>query len=462
MLRKTVLATLFALLTFPGAGLADGWLASLAAHDFGPSRFLAIDKKAQTFLLFEQKSPLRVAFKTPCATGQMLGDKHDEGDLRTPEGVYFVTSKLDGGLDYELYGDLAFPLNFPNPVDRLKGKSGHGIWIHGRGAPIMPYETKGCVALNNPVIHNVASDIEMSMPVVIAGELSWSDVQPSASAATAEAEDVVAATKAWAAAWQDKSEAFFDFHDPAKFSVAQGESFVAFRKHKEKLFRQLPWIVVALEDIRAVPGPDYWVTYFIQFYRSPSLISQGVKRLYWQKNASGEWKVVGMEFEQTQPTLAAKYPGGKGVLLAAAPEALEAPEAETAKPDAVSEEEPGKPREASIENKDVASLVEAWRKAWEKGKLDEYMSFYGENAEQGDRTGKASIREQKKTLWAERPPLRVRVKDVRMRPKKNGYVVEFVQIYESEGGFGDKGAKELVLAPSGKGWRIVRETWSRM
>lgn len=459
MMRKALIAAFLLLLAFPGAVQAEGWSAALAAHDFGPARFLAIDKKAQTFLLFEQKSPLRVAFKTPCATGQLLGDKYTEGDLRTPEGVYFVTSKLDSGLDYDLYGDLAFPLNFPNPVDKLKGKSGHGIWIHGRGAPIMPYETKGCVALNNPVIHNVASDIEMSMPVVIAGELSWSDAPPSASAVTAEAEEVVAATKAWAAAWQDKSKAFFDFHDPKKFSIAQGESFDAFRKHKERLFRQLPWIVVGLEDIRAVPGPDYWVTYFVQFYRSPSLISQGVKRLYWQKDDSGAWKVVGMEFEQREPTLAAKYPGGKSVMLAAA---KETPEAETAKPDAVSEEEPGKPREASIENKDVASLVEAWRKAWENARLDEYMSFYGESAVQGDRAGKASIREQKQTLWAERPPIKVKLKNVRMRPKKNGYVVEFVQIYESDGGFGDKGVKELVLAPSGAGWRIVKETWSRM
>lgn len=459
MLRAAIITALLLLAAFPSAVKAEGWSASLAAHDFGPARFLAIDKKAQTFLIFEQKSPLRVAFKTPCATGQIMGDKFNEGDLRTPEGVYFVTSKLDSGLDYGLYGDLAFPLNFPNPVDKLKGKSGHGIWIHGRGAPIMPYETKGCVALNNPVIHNVASDIEMSMPVVIAGELSWSDVPPSASADTAEAEEVVAATKAWASAWQNKSDAFFDFHDPKKFSIAQGESFSAFRSHKERLFRQLPWIVVALEDIRAVPGPDYWVTYFIQFYRSPTLISQGVKRLYWQKNDSGEWKVVGMEFEQTEPTLAAKYPGGKGVMLAAA---QEAPEAETAKPDAVSEEEPGKRLEASVENKDVASLVEAWRAAWEKARLDEYLSFYGDNAVQGDRTGKSSIREQKQTLWAERPPLKVKLKDIRMKPKKDGYVVEFIQIYESDGGFGDKGVKELVLAPSGKGWRIVKETWSRM
>ena len=37
--------------------------------------------------------------------------------------------KLSKGLNYKLYGDLAFTLNYPNPIDRLKGKTGRGIWI---------------------------------------------------------------------------------------------------------------------------------------------------------------------------------------------------------------------------------------------------------------------------------------------------------------------------------------------
>ncbi len=458
---RVFLIALAALALLPLPARSQGWLAALSSHASGPSRFLAVDKSAQTFMILEQKSPLRVAYKTPCATGQVLGDKSKEGDLRTPEGVYFVTSKLDSGLDFDMYGDLAFPLNFPNPVDKLKGKSGHGIWIHGRGAPIMPYETKGCVALNNPVIHDVASDIEMSMPVIIAGDITWTDA---ANQTSAEADEVIAATRDWAKAWQEKSGAFFDFHDPAKFSIAQGESFKSFRQHKERLFKQLPWIVVALEDVRALPGPDYWVTYFTQFYRSPTLISQGVKRLYWQKDDAGAWKIVGMEFEQTEPTLAAKYPGGKAVMLADAskPAASEEAEANTPKPDAVSEEEPARKSEPSVQSADITALLEAWRTAWEKARIDDYMAFYAKDAAQGDRVGKDSIRDQKKTLWSERPPVRVKLKDVRMRPRDGKYVVEFVQVYESAGGYGDKGLKELVLAQEQGGWRIVKESWSRL
>jgi hypothetical protein len=171
------------------------------------------------------------------------------------------------------------------------------------------------VALNTPDIRNLSNQLELRMPVVI-GDRIQLDKSPETLAR--EADEVVAATHAWAKAWESRSEAFFEAHDPQKFAISQGQPFSAFRAQKEGLFRKLPWILVAVEDVQAVAGPDYWVTYFIQFYRSPSLISQGVKRLYWQKNDKNKWAVVGMEFEQMEPTLAGKYVKPGQVVLAAA------------------------------------------------------------------------------------------------------------------------------------------------
>jgi murein L,D-transpeptidase YafK len=58
-----------------------------------------------------------------------------------------VVSKLEGGLDYEKYGYEAYTLNYPNPIDKLRRKTGYGIWIYGRGVPITPNLTGGCVCL---------------------------------------------------------------------------------------------------------------------------------------------------------------------------------------------------------------------------------------------------------------------------------------------------------------------------
>ncbi|WP_051261271.1 L,D-transpeptidase Cds6 family protein [Desulfovibrio inopinatus] len=284
----------FLFLACPGFARA-GWHMNLQAEPHGPSQFLVVDKSAQTFYLFEQKSPLKNLAKIPCATGQVMGDKYREGDLKTPEGVYFVKSRLNGGLDYDLYGDLAFPLNFPNPIDIIKGKSGHGIWIHGRGHDVTPRETKGCIALNTPDIRDLDASIHFRMPVFIGERVTWSK---GPSKINPEAKDVIEKTRQWAQAWQNQSEDFFELHDKKKFAIAQGESFARFENHKRKLFSRLPWIKVHIDHVAALPGPDYWVTTFRQIYRSPTFTSAGIKRLYWQKDDIGEFKIVGMEFEQ--------------------------------------------------------------------------------------------------------------------------------------------------------------------
>lgn len=333
-MKKRCLALVLLCLLLPAQRAAGEWTADIVDSDWSPTQFVAVDKKSQSFALLVRQSPLRVARTIPCATGQELGDKFKEGDLKTPEGVYFISRRMNAGLNYDLYGDLAFVLNFPNPMDVLRHKSGHGIWIHGRGHAIIPYETQGCVALNTADIHRVDTDLAAGMPVIIADEIHIDSAKNPQM--LKEGQEVVQATQAWAKAWENKSEAFFGFHDPEKFSITEGEPFASFKSHKERLFKALPWIKVTLSDVRAVAGPDYWVTYFIQVYQSPTLVSQGVKRLYWQRNPDGRFRIVGMEYEEMPVTLADKsgVKPAKSVALAQAEV-----EPSTPNPQGASEEE---------------------------------------------------------------------------------------------------------------------------
>ena len=53
----------------------------------------------------------------------------------------------------------------------------------------------------------------------------------------------------------------------------------------------------------------------------------------------------------------------------------------------------------------VSADLESWRKAWEAGRLDDYMGFYAADAVQQGRWGAKNIRRQKETLWARvKPP----------------------------------------------------------
>ena len=399
---------------------ASGWEARLAGHPSLPQKFFAVDKDSQTFFLYSRKSPLRLIGSFPCTTGREPGDKSVEGDLRTPEGVYFIKGRLHRTLDWSLYGNLAYELNFPNPVDRIKGKTGYGIWVHGRGKKLVPRDTRGCVALNTPDLQAVGDDISPGLPVVISQSLDVAADE----ASSPELDHAVKRVYDWAEAWQRRSSDFFSFYDAKAYDKAQERSFEAFTRRKQMLFKRHDWIQVMVNDVRVLPGPDYLVTYFRQYYRTPTMVSEGVKRLYWQPGADGELRIVGREWIKTPRTLDAEY----------------------------------LKRVAS----EVAPVIEGWRAAWERADLDGYAGSYAYGAEQGDRLGVAAIKDHKRHLWSVSPPEKVRLGKESFDFDPRGVRVTFTQTYTSAGGYEDRGVKELVLSPMGEGWKIVREDWRAM
>lgn len=417
--KRIGLFLLFLLIAFSGEALAEGWTPELKSHPAGPSRFLAISKKKQRFFIFEQKSPLSLVNDLACTTGEKEGDKLVEGDLRTPEGVYFIQSRKDEGLDFDLYGNLAFTLNFPNPVDRLRGKTGFGIWIHGRGHDIVPRETKGCIALNNNDISGLDPLLGRNMPVVVARDLIWSGQIEQSKAP----KELLSRVEAWAQAWKNKDDAFFSFYDPQKYSQAQNDSFSAFKNHKKGLFNSLPWIEVRLYDLRFMPGPGYWVTWFNQFYRSPSLTSQGIKRLYWELDDSGQFRIVGKEWDE-------------GVELDLEKRYIQSVSAQ------------------------AGSILEKWRKAWEAGDIDAYKMFYVPDVVQGNRKGIDTIVSYKKQVWDQARPKKVIIDGLKFDLHPEGLKVRFKQVYHAGDGYSDNGFKTLLFRPHDDSWLIANEQWS--
>ena len=402
----------------PADGPVPGWDPVLSGHDYTPETFLVINKLDQQFQLLSRQSPVRVVSSYPCTTGQRQGDKLIQGDLRTPEGVYFIGYQVPRDLDYELFGDLAFTLNYPNPVDLLKGKTGSGIWLHGRGKQLVPHDTRGCVALANVDIHNVAPVLASGTPVFIAKSISISqEPGPDATQAAVMADLV----RQWADNWQNRSEAFFELYDHDAFSATTGESFSGFAEHKRSIFSSQPWIQVMVGNIHAAPGPDYWVTWFDQFYRTSNMTSTVGKRLYWMKDDAGHWRIVGREYVPTEQDMSATYLAAK--------------------------------------TEDVRALVGRWSAAWEQADIKTYLSCYDESARQDSRVGVEAIGEYKARVWAERAPTAVRVDDVMVSLDPRGLRASFFQEYEDASGYRDQGFKTLILAPEGDGWRIVSEEW---
>ena len=272
----------------------DSWRAALENHAGVPPRVVAVDKEQQRLFVFEQGSGLHLKDEFVCTTGQVAGDKHTSGDLRTPEGVYFVVQHLNSGLDHVLYGNEAYTLNYPNPADKARGKTGYGIWIHGRGEAITPLETHGCVALNNDDLTRLGPALEPGTAVVLTESFTRTKEPSKADASAVEA--LTRRVQAWARAWGQRSASMFDFYDADAYTRAQGEPFAGFRAQKERLFKSLAWIRNTVRDIHVLQGPGYWVTWFYQDYSAPNLSTKGVRRLYWSRDAKGEYRILGMEW----------------------------------------------------------------------------------------------------------------------------------------------------------------------
>lgn len=298
----------FAFCLCAATATADNWQASIY-EDSAPGKLVGVDKKRRIFNFFEKQSPLRLRYSYPCVTGQLQGDKQQINDLRTPEGVYFVEYKIASGLDFKEYGGIAYTLNYPNPVDRLRGKTGHGIWIHSKGFELVP--TRGCVAIDLQNIAEIGPHLLPGTPVVVAEELkSISGADDGA------LEELRKLMGDWSKAWEGRSERMFDFYDPDAYSRAT-ENFTLFRQNKERLFRTVSFIKIFNRKIHALEGPGYWVTWSEQLYTASNLSTEGIRRLYWQKDDGGRFRIVGMEWTPRDVGMRADFQ--KGRLVAEAP-----------------------------------------------------------------------------------------------------------------------------------------------
>ena len=103
--------------------------------------------------------------------------KQVAGDQRTPLGVYFVTKQIPIACFPACYGQQALALNYPNPCDRLQGRSGDGVWLHGIPAGMYsraPWATDSCIVLAHHYLQELSAYIDVqATPIVVAERLEW-------------------------------------------------------------------------------------------------------------------------------------------------------------------------------------------------------------------------------------------------------------------------------------------------
>lgn len=139
---------------------------------------LVIDTKQSRLYVYEHHNG-RIKFQADyyISHGKFGVNKLKEGDQRTPIGVYYITSRLPRAKLPDFYGSGALPINYPNEWDKLNGRSGSGIWLHGTPSASFsrpPLASDGCVVLTNPDLEKLYLSVEAGKtPVVITEKVDF-------------------------------------------------------------------------------------------------------------------------------------------------------------------------------------------------------------------------------------------------------------------------------------------------
>ncbi|HEV7617386.1 MAG TPA: L,D-transpeptidase family protein [Burkholderiaceae bacterium] len=139
---------------------------------------LIVDAKRSRLYVYENKGgqPKFVA-DYYISQGKLGVNKLKEGDQKTPLGVYYITGRLAGARLPDFYGAGALPISYPNEWDKLHGRSGSGIWLHGTPSDSFsrpPLSSDGCVVLTNPDLHKLSASVEIGKtPIVISDQVEF-------------------------------------------------------------------------------------------------------------------------------------------------------------------------------------------------------------------------------------------------------------------------------------------------
>ena len=288
---------LFGIAALSAAGTSFALVNDSAADTNQEMIVLTVDKahnQADLRTLPETSNTSRVLRTFKIATGKVEGDKERQGDNKTPEGIYFTTGTIPSKqLAPEKYGPLAIPLNFPNPMDQVSGKTGYGIWLHGVGDRRIEDArvTEGCVAFQNSEITSLVQWLQPNHGVVVIAKDASEVNRP---------EDhlgVLRAAKDWIDAWASRDVSRYIGFYAADFNNA-GKNRSAYEVYKRAVFGSYKTMDVKMTNLRAVTHSKYAVAMMNQDFRGDNRFrSDGRKMIYLRKDDAGGWKIVREMFD---------------------------------------------------------------------------------------------------------------------------------------------------------------------
>ena len=299
------MTTLKKVLLFVLGFCAYGNLNSVAANPVPSTAILSkailVDKKTNQLHVADYVDGRYQILKSYHATlGQVQGDKEDENDLKTPEGIYTFGALLKPPKLAAKFGAMSFHMNFPNPFDRLAGRKGNGIMLHATNEPERlkkNYDSQGCVVVKNEEIEEIKPSIRLGLtPILIFSDLSTEYLSPGKD------QHLKTFFDSWVKDWSEKNLDNYISHYHSDFS-ANGKDRAAWKAYKSNLNAMYSSIEIGPENVFYYRHPKYSMVTFTQNYRSKLARggwghrSRGTKILYIAEE-SGQPKIIAETFSE--------------------------------------------------------------------------------------------------------------------------------------------------------------------
>ncbi len=222
--------------------------------------------------------------------------KQYEGDKKTPVGVYFTGKKIKESLS-DFYGDAAYPLSYPNEIDRKNKRNGSGIWLHGTPKTTYnraPLASDGCIVLSNPDLMKLSSVLDTNKIPVIISFRSLKDLESANKNLSEKKLSLINALETWRKNWEDQdTDNYLKFYSKNFFS--EKDNFDTWAERKKLIQSQKAKVSIGLSEISFYDYPnienEIVLVDFIQDYKSPTIMNKMNKRQYWI-NENNEWRIM--------------------------------------------------------------------------------------------------------------------------------------------------------------------------
>ena len=444
----------------PDVGLWDGPVLYFQPGSV-PLHLILIQKATQELSLYYYDGAYKLIKRYRCVSGQRHGKKRKEKDKKTPEGIFFNTKTFRDN-KITIFGDRAFGLNYPDIFDEFEGNGGSGIFIHGTNRALDSYSSNGCLVMRNAEVKELDNSIDIKLaPVIIGERLPYTFA--------AAKRDFAELTPFLKKAMLPEKHAGTDAEISSLVILGIQERVVALGEVIIKKPSGSANIRGYSKLYMDGPGANFLVLIKREWNEATVPITIAKAKVP-TRSPKNKTKTRINPIQPLQIVTPAPIPSERPVLSPASqltikkpkviPSGKEQPTIDSQKnvqpePEPLPADSRPAVKKSAMAEERIKALVEAWRKAWEEERLDDYIAFYHPAFESKNKN-RAAWKKYKKILNLRNKLIRVKISDVKVSLAESNVYVLFRQYYRSDS-FKAGGFKLLELKMDKDSWKIYRE-----